>query len=135
MLLNCQLFIKYFMLITNTNFLKILVLSFIIIYGIISTCWSKYISKDVNKSGFSCPISSKKTKYLSFFYCKIDFIQGIKLTLFNFISFDKISHLYHDIFWINIFRMIWMLVIWNLVTKIEFFCENILLILTKNTFF
>ncbi len=53
-----------------------------------STCGTKDISENVNKSSFSSSISSKQAKYLFLLYGEIDFVKSVKLTLFNFICFD-----------------------------------------------
>lgn len=112
------------MLVTDTDFLNVLVWVFIKVDKEIASSRVANASQDVDQCGFTGAVSTKKSEDLSFLDGDVDFVEGVKLALLNFISFDKIGDFDHDVLGFGVDSIDWTLVLWDLVVEVEILGKN-----------
>jgi hypothetical protein len=85
------------MLVTDADFLNVLIGVFIKVDKEIASGRVANASQDVDQCGFTGAVSTEESEDLSFLDGDVDFVEGVKLALLNFISFDKIGNFDHDV--------------------------------------
>lgn len=124
MLFDSHVFIQNLMLVTDTDFLNVLVWIFIKVYEEIAGGRVANVSQDVDECGFSGAVSTKKSKDLSFLDGDVDFVEGVELALLNFISFDKIGDFDHDVLRLGVDSIERALVLWDLFVEVEILSQS-----------
>ncbi len=112
------------MLVTDTDFLNVLVGVFIKVDKKIASGRVANASQDVDQCGFTGTISTEKSKDLSFLDGDVDFVEGVKLALHNFISFDKIGDFDHDILGFCVNSIERALILWDLFIEIKILSQS-----------